>query len=175
MERIQVDNENPSQHWKFINCKDKIVLDLGCGRWEHVEHRDPSWPTTPEYLIQIGAKEVHAIDIDEKEINWYKEIVSTKMPVFPIHRQISSTDDISDLIRNTKATVIKCDIEGSESGILNLSNEDFYQIKFYAIETHSDALYESFIKKFNDMGYTHIATIDLVHAPPMKVIFAEKI
>ena len=40
----KIDSENPKLHWKYIECNNKITLDLGCGRWEHIEHRDQSWP-----------------------------------------------------------------------------------------------------------------------------------
>jgi predicted rRNA methylase YqxC with S4 and FtsJ domains len=67
----KVNNENPNEHWEFINVNGKTVLDLGCGRWEHVEYRDPNWPTTPEYWTQKGANQVIGIDADQNEIDWF--------------------------------------------------------------------------------------------------------
>lgn len=32
----QTNSENPSLHWKYINCNKRVALDLGCGRWEIV-------------------------------------------------------------------------------------------------------------------------------------------
>jgi hypothetical protein len=70
--------------------------------------------------------------------------------------------------------VVKCDIEGYERVFLELSDEEFTSIDFYALETHSDELYNAFIDKFNALGYEIIATVDLIHARPMKALFAEK-
>lgn len=66
-----VNNENPIEHWQYINVKDRVVLDLGCGRWEKIEHRNQDWPTTPEYFLMNSAKEVIAVDADSGEIEWF--------------------------------------------------------------------------------------------------------
>ena len=62
------DTEHPAEHWEFIECEGKVAIDLGCGRWEKVEKRDSSWPTTPEWLVQKGASHVYAFDIDPEEV-----------------------------------------------------------------------------------------------------------
>jgi hypothetical protein len=170
----EVDSENPNLHWEFVNCMDKICLDLGCGRWESVEYRDPNWPTTPEWLILNGATKVYAIDIDENEINWYKDNVSNVYNVIPICRRISTVDDIRDILNTFKPKMVKCDIEGAESVFLELTDDEFCYIEHYALETHSDELHKLFIDKFTSLGYDIIAEIDLKHARPMKVLFAEK-
>lgn len=170
----QTDSEKPSLHWGHIKCKDKVAIDLGCGRWETVEYRDPSWPTTPEWLIELGASKVIAFDIDVNEINWYNENIAPKMPVTAIHASIDSVQTIRDIMATYQPKVVKCDIEGYERVFLELSDEEFTSVDFYALETHSDELYNAFINKFNDLGYEIIATVDLVHAPPMKALFAEK-
>lgn len=170
----QTNSEKPSLHWGHIKCKNKIALDLGCGRWETVEYRDPSWPTTPEWLIELGASKVIAFDIDPNEINWYNENITPKIPVTAIHASIDSVQTIRDIMATYQPKVIKCDIEGYERVFLELSDEEFTSIDFYALETHSDELYNAFIDKFNTLGYEIIAIVDLVHAPPMKALFAER-
>lgn len=169
-----VETENPSLHWEFVNCKNKICIDLGCGRWEHIEYRDPNWPTTPEWLIINGAKEVYAFDMDEREIEWYKENISNKYRIFPFFKEIKDVQDIRNIISEYKPDMIKCDIEGAEIFLLELTDDEFCSITSYAIETHSEELHEAFINKFTNLGYTVIAQIDLIHAKPMKVLFAEK-
>jgi hypothetical protein len=171
----QTDSENPSLHWGYIKCKDKIAIDLGCGRWETVEYRDPNWPTTPEWLIKLGASKVIAFDIDETEVNWYNENISPIMPVTAVHSAITTVDHIRDILTTYQPSVVKCDIEGFEQVFLELTDDEFSSIDFYALETHSDELYNSFKDKFDKLGYDIIATVDLVHAPPMKALFAEKI
>jgi hypothetical protein len=167
-------SEKPSLHWKYIQCKDQVAMDLGCGRWEQVEFRDPSWPTTPEYLIELGASKVIAVDIDPSEIEWYKANVSTKSNVVALHRNINSVDAVRELLNEYKPTVIKCDIEGQENCFLQLSDEEFCSVKMYALETHADYLHNLFLEKFNNLNYEVIATINLVHALPMKALFAVK-
>jgi hypothetical protein len=170
----QTNSENPSLHWKYINCKGRISLDLGCGRWETVEYRDPNWPTTPEYLIQQGATEVRAFDIDPAEIDWYTTNITPKMAVFPECMAVRTVEDIRSIMKKYAPKAIKCDIEGAEQVFLELSDEEFCSIDHYALETHSTAIYDAFVQRFNDLNYEIIAVIDLVHAPPMKAIFAEK-
>ena len=170
----KTDSEEPSLHWGHIKCKDKVAIDLGCGRWETVEYRDPSWPTTPEWLIELGASKVIAFDIDANEIDWYNENIAPKMPVTAVNASIKSVESIRDILNTYKPKVVKCDIEGYEALFLELTDEEFTSIDFYALETHSDDLYNAFVNKFNTLGYEIIATVDLVHAPPMKALFAEK-
>lgn len=170
----QTNSENPSLHWKYINCNGRVALDLGCGRWEKVEYRDPTWATTPEYLIQKGATKVYAFDIDPEEINWYTNHVATKMAVFPELMTISTVADIRSIMKKYEPKAVKCDIEGAERVFLELTNEEFCSIDHYALETHSMELYDAFVQRFNALNYEIVAVIDLVHAPPMKAIFAEK-
>ena len=170
----ETNSENPNFHWKFIECDGQIVLDLGCGRWEHIEHRDPLWPTTPEYFIQKGAKHVYAFDIDAGEIGWYNENVVPKMNVTAILQRIDSVDTIKNILNKYSPQAIKIDIEGDENLFLNLSDEDFSCINFYAVETHTEDLFHRFIEKFEKLKYKITGVISLTHAKPVKVIFAKK-
>lgn len=170
-----VNVENPFLHWEYIECNNKIVIDLGCGRWEHVEYRDQTWLTTPEYLIHKGATKVFAFDIDQKEINWFNENLSSKHPIFPICKAISSTGDVREILNNYNPSVVKCDIETHEVGFLNLTDAEFRRIDFYALETHGDDIHAAFLSKFKTLNYDIVAVINLVHANPMKAIFAKKI
>jgi hypothetical protein len=173
MIRKETSSENPNEHWEFIECTNKVAIDLGCGRWEHVEYRDPSWPTTPEWLLLKGASEVHAYDIDQAEVDWYNNVLAKK-GITAYQKGISTVDDLRAIIEAHKPTVVKCDIEGYESTFLQLTDEEFLSIDFYALETHSDELYNQFVNRFNELNYQIIACIDLVHARPMKALFAKK-
>lgn len=169
----EVNNENPGEHWEYIECNNSCVLDMGCGRWEHVEYRDQTWPTTPEFLIQKGADVVIAIDSDCKETQWLKANVCTRMNVKTICSEINSTSFIRELLSVYKPDVIKCDIEGGEVFLLDLSDSEFETVNFYAIETHSDYLFDRFFNRFCELGYNITAAINLVHASPCKVLFAK--
>lgn len=169
-----VNVENPELHWEYIKCKDQVALDLGCGRWEKTEKRESSWLTTPEFLISRGAKHVYAFDCDPEEIAWFNKKITKEMNITAIHKCINSADDIKDLYSTYKPTVIKCDIEFNEKFFSEITDEMFSTVKFYAVETHTDNLYNTFLDRFKRLGYNVIASINLVHAYPMKAIFAEK-
>lgn len=169
-----INTENPNQHWKHIECSGCVTVDLGCGRWDKVETRDASWLTTPEFFIDKGATIVYAIDADPTEIEWFNQTVD-KTRIVPICSSINTVDDIISLYHYYKPTVVKIDIEGFEVLFLQLRDEIFTSINFYAIETHSEKLYTLFLKKFATLNYEIVGTINLIHAPPMKVIFARKL
>ncbi len=170
----QINSENPNEHWEFIECKGKVAVDLGCGRWEHVEYRDPSWPTTPEWLLIKEASEVHAYDIDASEVEWYNTTLSPTKKLIAYQKAIMTVEDLREILQAHKPKVIKCDIEGYESTFLELTDEEFLTIEYYALETHSDELYSKFINRFTSLGYDIVATVELTHAPPMKALFAKK-
>jgi hypothetical protein len=169
------DTEHPKEHWEFIECDGKVAIDLGCGRWEKVEQRDFSWPTTPEWLAQQGASHVYAFDIDPEEVEWYNNNVDTTLPVTTMLKGIYTVDDVRYIWNTYKPKIVKCDIEGFESKILELTNEEFSMIDLWAVETHSDELEMAFKQKFLDCGYTLFGYIHLSQATQVRVLFAKKI
>jgi hypothetical protein len=169
----KVNTEDPKEHWEFIECQDQVAVDLGCGRWEHVEYRDPSWPTTPEWLLIKGASEVHAYDIMPSEVEWYNTVLAPTKNITAYTKNINCIESIREILTAHKPTVVKSDIEHAERFFLDLTDEEFSSIKFFAIETHSDKLYNSFVDRFNKLNYAIVATIILTHAPPMRAIFAK--
>jgi hypothetical protein len=96
------------------------------------------------------------------------------MPVEAFCTGITTVDDIRNILNTYNPKVVKCDIEHYERVFLDLTDEEFSSIDFYALETHSDALYDAFVERFNNLGYEVVACVELVHAPPMKALFAEK-
>lgn len=172
---IKVNNENPNEHWQFVSVTNRIVLDLGCGRWEHVEHRNPNCSTTPEFFKQRGATHVVAIDCDPREINWFNSKFSKEENYEFILGCINSANDFSDLILRYNPNCVKIDIEGAESNIIHMSNYIFSKVDEYYIETHNQQLYESCTSKLTLCGYQITNIIDLVHTNGLcKVIFAKK-
>ena len=167
--------EHPKEHWEFIEeCKGKIAIDLGCGRWEKVEKRDPSWPTTPEWLVQKGASHVYAFDIDPEEVEWFNTNIDPIQPITTTEKGIFNVEDAREIWNTYKPQIVKCDIEAYESHILELTNEEFSTVELWAIETHSDDLEEGFKQKFEECGYELFAYIYLTHATHVKVLFAKK-
>jgi hypothetical protein len=171
----EVNTENPEEHWEFIECKNQVAIDLGCGRWEHVEFRDQSWPTTPEWLLIKGASEVHAYDIIPSEVEWYNTVLAPTKKITAYTKNINSVNSIREILNAHKPTVVKSDIEHMEKYFLELSDEEFSSVKFFAVETHTEQLYNEFIDRFNKLNYNVVATIVLTHAFPMKVIFAKSL
>ena len=169
---IQINTEDPKEHWQFASVKERIVLDLGCGRWELVDH--PLWPTTPEYFIQKGAKKVIGVDCDANEIIWFNSNLNESMYDFA-NQCIKSTDCISFLIGKHSPNCMKIDIEGAEIHLINLSDDIFKLVDEYYIEVHSDHLYNQCILKLAQNRYDIYQQIHLIHTGACKVIFAKKI
>jgi len=167
----KINTENPFYHWEFFDCRNKRVLDLGCGKWEHIEYRDKSWPTTPEFFLMKGASDVIGIDIDQQEVNWYNQLNNPQ--ILSECFNISSIEILSSIIKKYQPTAIKCDIEGNEQYLFNLESELFKSIDTFAIETHSDILYEQAMSKLINEKYYITDIIYLDHAPSCKVIFAK--
>jgi hypothetical protein len=173
---IQVDNENPIHHWQFVEVENRVVLDLGCGRYEKYVYRNPDWPTTPEYFVQKGAKHVNAIDIDHGEIEWFRsEFKNESDKCTFIEKEINSVESFENIILTYKPDCVKCDIEGAETYLFDLHNNIFSLVKEYYIETHGNELYEKCINKLNESDYEIFNQIDLTHTGGFcKVIFARK-
>ncbi len=172
---IQVNNENPKEHWQFISVKDRIVLDLGCGRWEQIEYRDKNWPTTPEFFKMNGASSIIAIDSDHREIEWFKQNFSEDQIYNFILKSINTSDCFKELFLSYKPNCVKVDIEGAEINLINLDNEIFNLVDEYYIETHSPDIFNLCSNKLTINNYTIENIIDLVHTGgACKVIFAKK-
>ena len=52
----KITSAEPDNHWGFINFKDKIVLDLGCGKFH-------STISTYDLFLQNGAKQVIGVGL----------------------------------------------------------------------------------------------------------------
>jgi hypothetical protein len=170
-----VNNENPKEHWQYINFNlNEIAVDFGCGRWEEVESHESSWLTTPEYLLSMGAEFVYAFDKDDKEIKWFNEKFMSSQSMKFIHRDLSLPNTMLDIISDLEPNVVKCDIEKYEINLLYIPKPIFRNVRLYAIETHRNWIYDAFMSEFPERGYEVKAVINLTHAKPMKVIFAER-
>lgn len=176
MNMVLVDTENPTEHWKYVDVKDKIVLDLGCGRWEKIETRDPNWPTTPEYLINEGASKVFAVDIDQQEIDWFTERFKGEPKYHFLCRKIASIEEAESIIRETSPDCIKCDIEENEQFLFKIDRDLFRSVKEYYIETHGADLFQEAINTLSRHEYHIRKIINLTHTKNhCKVIFASRV
>jgi hypothetical protein len=170
-----INTENPLEHWKYVDVFDKILIDFGCGRWEHVEYRDKSWPTTPEYFVQRGAKKVIGIDSDSNEINWFNQNYNNDSRYAFEVLAINSSENFKHIFEKYNPSSIKCDIEGNEVFLLDLDESIFKNIKSIYIETHSKSLFDKIKNKFTNLNYNISNLINLSHTgETCKVLFFEK-
>lgn len=173
---LKLDNENSKEHWKFINVKDKIVLDLGCGRWNKMERVEDTWLTTPEHFIFNGAKRVIGVDIDNEEISWFKNKYQNDNRYEFILKPIYSGNDIKLLYDTYKPECVKFDIETAEAFLFQMQESDIRSVEDYYIETHGYDLYNAFLVKLPAYGYKIYQQIDLTHTNGYcKVIFATRL
>jgi hypothetical protein len=88
---------------------------------------------------------------------------------------IENSESIKKLVKEYSIDIVKCDIEGSETALFDMSMEDFREIEEYYVETHNDDLYNRCVSKFNEYNYLIYEEIDLVHTNGLcKVIFAKR-
>jgi hypothetical protein len=125
-----IKTENPSEHWGFLECDGRVVLDLGHGIWE--ENTEP----TPIYFLKEGATKVIGIDPSQPSYNWYRDNLKTDR-FFQHNDFIDSTEKFRMYIKYYQPHVIKCDIEGSEIYMNNLTAEDMESVREIGIEYHS--------------------------------------
>ena len=156
----KITSEEPIDHWGFLNVKDKIVLDLGCGKFH-------STISTPEWFIQQGAERVIGIDLSS-ELEYDK---------FTYHAMsIDNPQQIKDLIETYKPHIIKADIEGAEIHFNGVELSDLGVVTEVAIEYHDNELMELIFNKLADWGFALINIYRLfdIETERMGVIHAVK-
>ena len=131
-------SEEPNDHWCFLNSKDKIVLDLGCGKFY-------SSISTAEWFVNNGATMVTGVDLSN--IGYEADNFIMKI------KNIESTDDLDFLLRLTTPQIIKCDIEGAEIHFDKI--DELPYTEQIAIEYHSEFLKELVERKVMEWGFTN--------------------
>jgi hypothetical protein len=129
----KITSEEPIEHWSFLNFKNKIVLDLGCGRFY-------SSISTAEWFLNEGASLVIGVDLSKENIENEKFI--------PYAKAINSCSDIEYFLKY-KPNVIKCDIEGAEKYLKDIvldSSVTQIGIEYHDAETKK--ICEDFFKKW---------------------------
>jgi hypothetical protein len=146
IEHHYIKSENPEDHWNFLDVKNHIVLDLGCGF--HLIEK--GWMTTPEYFIHKGANKIIGIDTERSDIQKLQEI-------YPNHSfftdRIHNLNQLKNYIETYNVTCLKMDIEGDEQCYID-SNEKFPSLKNVAIETHNRTLLNKLLYKLLRDNFT---------------------
>lgn len=169
----QINSEDPVLHWEYVNVKDKIVLDLGCGDFGNAGNLPYS--TSLEYFLIKEAAFVLGVDMLTSDINVIKSFESKYSNFSAINAMVHSPEQIKDLIVNNNIQIVKCDIEGSEAALFDLDDEFFVLIEEYYIETHTPDLYNRCILKLTNCGYDIYEQISLAQTGDVcKVIFAKR-
>lgn len=133
MEIKYITSENPSDHWRFLDVKYKVVMDMGCSFWDSTWHDD--WLSSTEYFVDKGAKKVVGFDEAQHDIDKYHQLYNgdERYDIFKL--RLDDPITLQRLLNIHKPQVIKCDIEGAEINFLHIDNlEGVEQI---AIEYHN--------------------------------------
>jgi SAM-dependent methyltransferase len=149
MKEHTMKSENASDHWPFLDVKDQVVLDLGCGMWYTVDINENS----SVYFNAQGAKQVIGVDSNPDTLKVITDAVGTDDSYIFIHAHITSADHIKSLLTQYNITVIKCDIEGDEIAMKDLTSEDMKNIQEITIEYHSINLRLMLLDKMIEWGF----------------------
>ena len=169
----EISVENPDQHWEYVNVKDKRVLDLGCGDFGNATILP--YPSTLEYFLEKEASFVVGVDFNNIDIENLLQKVEVDR-VKTVTMSINDPQQIINLIEENSINIVKCDIEGAESFLFDVPEEDFKKVDEYYIETHNEDLYKRCISKLIECGYDTYAEIILMHTgAACKVLFAKRV
>lgn len=171
MNNYIIHNENSSDHWKHFNSNNHNVLDLGCGRWYTSDENELS----PIYFGN-NASLVVGIDSNDGDIEYYKNITINNNKYIFEHIIINHVSQCIDLITKYNITAIKCDIEGYENILLDLTKQNLNNIIEFALEYHTEELKQQFIVKMKEWGFDIHTHGKFATAPDyMGVLFCKKI
>lgn len=167
IKEFTIKSEISSEHWGECDFKNKNILDLGCGRWDIPDLKD----TSPFYFSSNGALSLIGVDILQSEINYFNSCNINNCKF--ICTSIDSASKVKNLILDYSIDAIKCDIEGYEINLLELTNEDLINVKSIWIEYHGHHLKSIFEKKLPEWGFK-IYSIGYLCIDGYGVIFAKK-
>lgn len=158
------DSEEPLEHWGFMQVMGKRVLDLGCSYFGN-EHSQ----STPEFFIEQGASVVIGVDLT------LESMARVNDPnIALIEMRVDNANELDALFLRFEPDVVKCDIEGAELHLFALGEGTFRMPSEYAIETHSEELFEAGLAVLRHNGYKIKLVLDLVHTGICKVIYATR-
>jgi hypothetical protein len=149
-----ITSENPADHWRFLNVKDKIVMDMGCSFWDSTWNED--WLSSSEYFVSKGAKKVIGFDAAKHDIDRYNELYQNDIRYEIFHLYVNDKLGLEFILNKYKPQVIKCDIEGAEINFEDLNLDIFENIEEMAIEYHNGPTLEMCKKYLPIWGFKNI-------------------
>lgn len=147
----KITSENPENHWRFLNVKDKRVLDMGCSFWD--SSFNEGWLSSSEYFISKGAIEVIGFDSAMQDIEKYERLYGDddRYKIFFLH--MDSEEKMRHVLSHYKSQVIKCDIEGAEIFFDNITEDEMWFVDEIAIEYHNEPTKEMCEKKLKEWKF----------------------
>lgn len=165
-----INSENSSDHWIHFNIAGKNVLDLGCGRWNTTDFHESS----PIFFAK-KANLVVGVDCSQDEINFYEEKTKGDSKFVFKHQYINNSSQVKEMITKYNITALKCDIEGAEEYLLDLTKDDLKSIDELAIEHHNEKLKHEFTNKVVEWGFNIKIKSNFMNIPDyMGVLFCNK-
>jgi len=156
----KITSEEPIDHWGFLNVKDKVVLDLGCGKFH-------STIPTYEWFLQQGASKVIGVDLGQEKSDdnfTYYQLC------------IDSDEKLQNLLHDNSVDIIKADIEGAEKHFKSITKEDIGNVSELAIEYHDEEMKSLVLAKISEWAFGIVDTYQLfdIETERMGVIHAKK-
>lgn len=121
-------HENPENYksmYAITNLKGKVILDIGA-----------DWGSTPHFFISQGAKQVIAVEGNEKYYKRMKENFRDDPRVIPKFIYIIEARDIEKLIKEHSPDIVKIDCEGCERHLSRVQRSILKIPSEYIMETH---------------------------------------
>jgi hypothetical protein len=166
-----IESEDSTKHWPYFSVDNKNVLDLGCGRWHTSDYNELS----PIFFAK-SASLVVGVDCNPDDIIFYKEKTKGNSKFIFIHQCITNIEQVKELLVTNKITALKCDIEGAEKILLDLTKDDLELVDELAIEFHSEKLKQDFTTNVVEWGFNIKVKANFVNTPDyMGVLFCDKV
>jgi SAM-dependent methyltransferase len=170
MNNYTILSENSSDHWPHFNVQNKNVLDIGCGIW----YTEDMEETSPIYFAKT-ANFVVGVDSNINDISRYESYTEGDNKFKFITHNITDATFVRNLLQEHNITALKCDIEGHEIHLLDLTSDDMDNITDIAIEFHTDELKDRYMKKIPEWGFNIHCVANFINTPSnLGVIFAAK-
>jgi hypothetical protein len=158
IETFKIENEHATDSLRFLDPKNKNILDLGCGR--HTD-RNGEWTLplteyTPIFSAIRGAKKIVGVDSRSSEKEYYDEYFKENFKDVETHfytSLIENSEQVKTLIKDHDINYIKTDIEGYETLFLTWTKDDFNNVDDFVIEYHTEEIKNSFLNKLTEWGF----------------------
>ena len=142
---IDFTGEDFEQHWCHIDCKNKVVLDLGA-----------DFGSTAKCFLAKGAKAVIPVEGDANLYHRLKLSYPNAEMCF-----VDSTAKMKELLEKHEADIVKVDIELGEIWLQTQTDELLRKFKEWMIEGHKWVITELLIERFAKAGFSLIKRFGL--------------